>query len=75
MANQLNPGNYMKINRVKETINIKFNRPTLVEIIEKYCEVHQGEFDVYYNTNDLKSVMMSDFFKELECEVITHVIL
>jgi hypothetical protein len=36
---------------------------------------HIGERDVYFNTTDLKTIMEADFFKEMECECITHMIL
>jgi hypothetical protein len=36
---------------------------------------HIGEYDVYFSTEDLKTIMTEDAFKWLECECTTHVIL
>ena len=72
---KLKPGNYMKVNRVIEILNHKFCKSTLASIVEKICPKHEGEYDIYYNTKDLKNVIESTLFRELECEVITHMII
>lgn len=74
MTNQLQSGNYMNAKHVIETLNHRFCRPTLASIAEKVCKKHQGEHGIYFNTTDLKNIMMPDLFKELECEVTTHMI-
>jgi hypothetical protein len=75
MNKTLQPGNYMKANRVIETLNHRFCKSTLASIIEKVCIKHEGEFGEYYNTRDLKSLIEPSLFRELECEVTTHMIL
>lgn len=74
-TNQLPSGNYMNAYHVIETLNHRFCRPTLASIAEKVCTKHQGEYGTYFSTTDLKNIMMPDLFKELECEVTTHMIL
>jgi hypothetical protein len=76
IKSQLLPGNYMKVNSVMNFFchdgNIK---AALARIIKEVCPIHEGEFDIYYNTKDLKSIIVPDLFRELECQVITHMIL
>jgi hypothetical protein len=38
-------------------------------------EKHIGEYDVYFSTSDLKTIMSEAMFKEMECECVTHLIL
>jgi hypothetical protein len=71
---KLKSGNYMRVSKVIETLNHKFCRPTVSSIIEKICTKHEGEYDIYYNTKDLRNVIESSLFRELECEVTTHII-
>lgn len=73
--NTLKPGNYMNVHHVIETLNHRFSRPTLASIAEKVCTKHQGKHSIYFNTMDLKNIMMPDLFKELECNVITHMVI
>lgn len=72
---QLSPGNYMKTKKVIEALEHRFCKSTLASIVKKVCPVHTGELDVYYNTADLKNVIEPNLFRDLECEVITHMIL
>jgi hypothetical protein len=74
-TNQLKPGNYMRVNAVMNYFNHSNIKSTLAGIIEKVCPKHRGEFDIYYDTKDLKSVITPDLFREMECEVTTHMIL
>jgi hypothetical protein len=76
MENQkLQPGNYMKVNSVMEYFYHYNVKSTLAEIIKKVCPIHEGEFNIYYSTKDLKSVIVPDLFREMECQVVTHMIL
>ena len=68
------PGNYMNAYHVIETLNHCFSRPTLASIAEKFCTKHQGKHSIYFNTTDLKNIMMPDLFKELECIVVTYMV-
>jgi hypothetical protein len=78
----LNPGNFPVGNymSVESVINyfLKQERLTLVDIIRNHCNTNVGwnggAFNLYYNTQDIKCVMMPDLFKELECDVITYMV-
>jgi hypothetical protein len=65
------PGQYMKVTSVLQFISKWF--PTQILKI-KDLERHIGEYDVYFSTADLKSVMGEDRFKEMECDCVTHII-
>lgn len=71
----LQPGNYMKVNSVMNYFYHVNLKSTLADIVKKACTIHEGEFDIYYNTKDLKSVITPDLFREMECQVTTHMIL
>ena len=60
----LQPGNYMKVNSVMNYFYHVNLKSTLAGIIKKVCPIHEGEFDIYFNTKDIKSVMMPDLFRE-----------
>ena len=72
MTNQLQPGNYMKVTSVRLFLAKHF---PIQEMNANKLTKHIGEYDVYFNTSDLKTVMDESIFKEMECEVITHMIL
>ena len=72
--NQLKPGNYMKVSKVNEFIENHF-KFTLSDIVKKTCKIHEGEFDSYYDTADLKNVCAPFIFKEMECDCVTYMIL
>lgn len=80
-TNQLKPGNYMKVSAVLNFIenHFKFSLQTLyypgLDVVQKVCPIHKGEFDVYYSTTDLKNVIVPNIFREMECEVNTHMVL
>ena len=74
MANQLQPGNYMKVFRVNEWIQNHF-KSTLGDCVEKTCKPHQGETDLFYSVQDLRSVVSPDLFKEMKCDCVTYMIL
>ena len=42
--------------------------------LQYQCCWNGGVFNLYYNTQDIKCVMMPDLFKELECDVITYMV-
>jgi hypothetical protein len=73
--NILKSGNYMNVGEVDDYLCHINLRPTLVDIIKKVCPIHECKLDIYYNTSDLKSVMRPDLFRELECNVITHMVI
>jgi len=72
MTNQLQPGNYMKVTSVRLFLAKHF---PIQEMNANKLPKHDGELDVYFKTSDLKTVMDESIFKEMECEVITHMIL
>lgn len=67
-------GNFMKCDIVIDTLTYKFCKSTLAQIVHKYCPVHQGQFDTYYNVKDLQSLMMPFLFEALEVEVTSYMI-
>lgn len=72
MKKKLNPGNYMKVTSVRLFLSKYFPN---IEMEANKLTKYEGEYDIYFSTLDLKSIMSSDLFKELECEVTTHMIL
>ena len=70
-TNQLQSGNYMKVTPVRSFL-AKY--PIQCMSADKLT-TYMGEHDVYFNTSDLKPLMSESIFKELECEVVTHMIL
>jgi len=66
------PGRYMKISKVNEYLQ-KYNSQALPFILR--LDIHEGEHDVYYSTIDLKKILKEDFFRDMECSVVTHLIL
>lgn len=72
MQNKLKPGHYMKTTSVLRFVSKWFPSQILnVKVLEK----HRGEYDVYFKTEDLKFTLSNDIFREMECDVTTHVIL
>ncbi len=67
----LQPGNYMKTASV---LNFLSHFP-IQRMKANQLPKHIGEYDVYFNTADLQTVMSADIFKEMECECVTHMIL
>ena len=72
MNTSLKPGHYMKVTPVRLFLSKWFPN---IEMEANKLTKHEGEFDVYFSTSDLKTIMKLDIFKELECECTTHVIL
>jgi hypothetical protein len=68
----LAPGRYMKVDKVNEFIQ-KYNSQSLPSILR--LDTHQGEFDLYYSVKDLKGIVDNEFFRNMECDVVTHLIL
>ena len=72
-SKKLPAGQYMKVDAVQsyfQSVNLK---STLV-VITVVCPMHEGEYGLYYDTADLKNVIEPSLFRELECDVITHII-
>ena len=69
--NHLQPGNYMKTTAVLRFLS---HFPIHCMKVNKLTK-HIGEYDVYFNTSDLQSVMDKNLFNEMECECVTHMIL
>jgi hypothetical protein len=74
MEKTLKSGNYMKVESVQDFVNHVICRSSLSGIINKVCKVYENESNKFYNTVDLKSIMMPDLFREMECQVITLMI-
>ena len=68
----LQPGNYMKVTPVRLFLSKYFPN---IEMEANKLPKHTGEYDVYFNTTDLQTIMDKNLFQELECECITHMIL
>ncbi len=71
-SNSLQPGNYMKVTPVRLFLS-KYH--PLIEMKANRLPKHTGEYDVYFSTTDLKTIMDQSLFRDLECECITHMIL
>jgi len=71
MNTMLKPGRYMKTTSVLQ----KLSKFPIQQMNANKLTKHIGEYDVYFSTEDLKSIMTEDSFKWLECECTTHVIL
>ena len=69
---KLQSGNYMQVTSVRLFLAKHF---PIQEMYANYLDKHIDEYDVYFNTSDLKTVMSESIFKELECEVTTHMFL
>jgi len=71
MNNSLQSGNYMKVTPVRLFLAMHPIECMNANKLEK----HMGEYDVYFKTSDLKTIMSDSIFRELECEVTTHMII
>ena len=69
--NQLQPGNYMKVTPVL----LFLAKHPIICMEANELTKHTGEYNVYFDTKDLKPLMPEYLFKELECETVTHMIL
>jgi hypothetical protein len=65
----------MNVESVQNYLNHIICRSTLSSIIKKICPIHEHESYIFYNTSDIKSVMMPDLFREMECHVTTHMVI
>jgi hypothetical protein len=70
----LKPGRYWKSERTDYVLNKHFPHRKFVQTIHIQCESHQGNYGVYYNTEDIKSIIGENIFELIECELITHLI-
>ena len=71
MNNSLQSGNYMKVTPVRLFLAMH----PIILMRANVLEKHVGEYNFYFKTSDLKTIMSDSIFRELECEVITHMIL
>ena len=46
----------------------------LATAVSEQCPICVGQTD-YYNTADLRRALGTEFFREMECEIITYMIL
>lgn len=67
MKNSITSGKYMKVTQVRLFL-AKFNPIQAMEANK--LTKHECEFDVYFSTSDLKSIIKPDLFKKLECECV-----
>ena len=72
MKQTLKPGQYMKVTSIRLFLSKYFPN---IEMQSNKLTKHESEYDVYFSTSDLKSIMPSDLFKDLECKVTTYMIL
>jgi hypothetical protein len=70
MTNQLQSGNYMKTTQVLDFLRIYPTQCAKANQLTK----HIGEYNVYFNTEDLKPIMDNEMFREMECYCVTHMI-
>jgi hypothetical protein len=65
-------GNYMKVSEVINYLDTKVFKFTLKSIVEKILTKHVDSGNTeYYSTEDLKQVIVSPLFRQMECHVIT----
>lgn len=67
----LKPGNYMKVTSVR----IFLGSMPIHLMRANQLKTHKGECNVYFSTEDLKTIMSESVFREMECQCITHMIL
>ena len=72
MKQTLKPGQYMKVTSVRLSLSNQFPN---IEMEANKLTKYESEYDVYFSTSDIKSIMPSDLFKDLECKVTTYMIL
>jgi hypothetical protein len=68
---RLQPGNYMKTTAVLQFLRLH----PIEDMLANRFPKHIGDYDVYFNTEDLKTIMKKELFQEMECKCITHMIL
>ena len=65
-------GNYMKVSEVINYLDTKVFKFTLKSIVEKVLNKHIDSYNnEYYSTTDLKNVIVSPLFRQMECYVTT----
>lgn len=69
MENKINSGNYMVVESVVNYIEHTTGKKSNIKL-----PTHKDENLNFYDTNDLKSIMPKDMFREMECVVTTYVI-
>ena len=70
--NKLAPGRYMRTDAVKAFFS-KY-RSSQVKDLES-LPLYIGEYSTYYSTADIKPLVEADFFRDMEVNVTTHLIL
>lgn len=68
---KLKPGSYMKTTSVLQFLS----KLPIQQMEANNLNKHEGKHNIYFSTSDLKSIISKSIFKEMECEVITHIIL
>jgi|688.fasta_scaffold2073270_2 hypothetical protein len=74
MKSSLHPGIYMRTSSVISWLDANLPAHKYVEQIMDVCPIYQGSESNYFSTEDLKSIIKSDMFKEMECDCITYII-
>lgn len=66
-------GDYMKCYAADRYIMARDFKNTLATAVAEQCPICVGQTD-YYNTADLRRALGTEFFREMECEVVTYMI-
>jgi hypothetical protein len=74
MTKKLPIGHFMKTSAVINFLE-RISKLNLALEVKKTCKIYEGEFDIYFNVDDLKKILEKDLFQEMECECVTHMIL
>ena len=74
MKTTLQPGSYMRTKSVISWLNSNLPNHKYSEQILDDCKIYKGTESNYFSTEDLKTIIKSDMFKEMECDCITYII-
>jgi len=74
MKTTLQPGSYMRTKSVVSWLNSNLPKHKYAEKILDECEIYKGSESNYFSTEDLKSIIKEDMFREMECDCITYII-
>jgi hypothetical protein len=74
MKTSLQPGNYMRTKAVINWLDTNLPAHKYAEQIMDECPIYQGSESNYFLTEDLKSIIKPELFREMECDCTTYVI-
>lgn len=74
MKTTLQPGIYMKTRSVISWLDANLPNHKYAEQIIDECPIYKGSESNYFLTEDLKSIIKPDLFREMESDCITYII-